>query len=61
MSSSISTHELWTKEALISVMRSTLPIGTYEDAIGDYLAAGDFFGSRRRRYSRGGGCSVCRL
>jgi hypothetical protein len=52
---SISTHELRTKEALASVLRSTLQIGTHEDAVGDYLAAGDFIWLKEKKIFKGGG------
>jgi hypothetical protein len=61
MLSSISTHELQTKEALVSVLRSTLQIGTYEDAVEDYLAAGYFVWLKEKKIFKGGALSVCRL
>jgi hypothetical protein len=56
MSSLISTHDLWTKEALVLVLRSTLQIATrYEDAVGDYLAARDFVWPKEKKRFKGGG------
>jgi hypothetical protein len=55
MSSLISTHDLWTKEALVLVLRSTLQIARYEDAVGDYLAAGDFVWLKEKKRFKGGG------
>jgi hypothetical protein len=61
MSSSISTHELRTKEVLFSWMRSTLPMGNYEYAVVNYLAAGDLVWLKEKKRFRGVGRYVCRL
>jgi hypothetical protein len=46
------------KEALVSVLCSTLQIDTDEDAIGDYLAAGDFVWLKEKKIFKGGAFCV---
>jgi hypothetical protein len=45
-------------EREVSAMRSTLPIGSYEDVVGDYLAAGDVVWLKdKKRFKEGGLCA----
>jgi hypothetical protein len=46
------------KEVLVSVMRSTLQIATYEDVVGEYFAAGYFVWLKEKKRCRGGAFCV---